>query len=305
MKQAIDIIGDVHGQYEKLTGLLERLGYRESLGVWRHATRTALFVGDLIDRGRGQLVTVKLVRSMVDAGAALCVLGNHEFNAVAWVTEDPAAPGAYLRPHTPGNHHQHRAFLQEVAGTPAHAEIIAWFMTLPLWLDLSSLRVIHACWHPPSMAVLAPYLGAGNTLTDELIRLANRRGHPAFEAVEVLLKGPEVTLPDGMSFSDKEGKLRHEVRLRWWIDDLRSYEEAAIVMPGDGAKLPDGPLPEKARSYAYRGPPVIFGHYWFKEPPRVISSKFACVDFSAAAAGPLVAYRWDGESQLSDDKLAW
>jgi hypothetical protein len=46
------------------------------------------------------------------------------------------------------NRKQHAAFLGEVDDKPAlHAEIIDWFLTLPLWLDLPELRVVHACWH--------------------------------------------------------------------------------------------------------------------------------------------------------------
>ena len=32
--------------------------------------------------------------------------------------------------------------------------------------------------------------------------------------------------------------------------------------------------------------------------PGLQSRKVACVDYSAAKNGPLVAYRWDGESEL-------
>jgi diadenosine tetraphosphatase ApaH/serine/threonine PP2A family protein phosphatase len=54
-----------------------------------------------------------------------------------------------------------------VEGEPArHAEIIDWFLTLPLWLDLPELQVVHACWHAPSMEYLAPTLRDGHYLTD-------------------------------------------------------------------------------------------------------------------------------------------
>jgi hypothetical protein len=78
---ALDVIGDVHGQYDKLVPLLSHLGYSEANGAWRHPSRTAVFLGDLIDRGPKQLATVALVRAMVEAGSAQCILGNHEFNA--------------------------------------------------------------------------------------------------------------------------------------------------------------------------------------------------------------------------------
>lgn len=71
-----DIIGDVHGHASKLTALLGRLGYRHRLGAWRHPDRSAIFVGDLIDRGKGQCETIRIAREMLDAGTAQAVMGN-------------------------------------------------------------------------------------------------------------------------------------------------------------------------------------------------------------------------------------
>ena len=79
-------------------------------------------------------------------------------------------------------------------GTHRHAEIIAWFKILPLWLDLGGLRVVHACWHEESMDVLRLLLGPNHTLTDEVILLGNRKGNTLFEAIEVICKGPEVVV---------------------------------------------------------------------------------------------------------------
>jgi hypothetical protein len=301
-----DIIGDIHGEFDKLISLLGVLGYSESGGLWRHSGRTAVFVGDLIDRGPKQLETVELVRGMVEAGAAQCVLGNHEFNAIAWVTPDPDRPGHFLRDHhKPGNRAQHQAFLDVVEGTPRQKEVTDWFRTLPLWLDLGGVRVVHACWHEESMNVLRPLLGPNHSLTDEAILFASREGHPVFNALEVVCKGPEVPLPPGISFVDKGGKVRHEVRVRWWQDDLSTYRKAAIGPPGDMAMIPDVPLPEEWKGHPYAGPPVLFGHYWFTGKPEVISRRFACLDYSVARDGPLVAYRWDGEPELANEKMAW
>jgi hypothetical protein len=152
---------------------------------------------------------------------------------------------------------------------------------------------------------LSPLMGPGQTLTDELILWGSRKDHWAYEAIEVICKGPEVALPEGFSFMDKDGKLRTEVRVRWWQDDLSTYRKAAIVPPGSEEVIPDVPLPEEWRLHPYSGPPVLFGHYWFTGQPEVISPRFACLDYSAARAGPLVAYRWDGEKELSSEKMAW
>ena len=45
MTNSFDVIGDVHGEFARLTELLAHLGYREHVGVWRHPYRTAIFVG--------------------------------------------------------------------------------------------------------------------------------------------------------------------------------------------------------------------------------------------------------------------
>ena len=134
---AFDVIGDVHGEFDKLVELLRHLGYQELAGVWRHLDRTAIFVGDLIDRGPKQLDTVYLVRRMVEAGTAQCIMGNHEFNAIAWATPDVERPGKFLRDRdNPGNRKQHEVFLREIGEESSlHGEIIAWLRTLPLcWI---------------------------------------------------------------------------------------------------------------------------------------------------------------------------
>lgn len=302
----LDIIGDVHGQFDKLVGLLSHMGYRETGGAWRHPSRSVIFVGDLIDRGPKQLATLDLVRAMVDLGSARCIMGNHEFNAIAWVTPDPDHPGKFLRDHhKPGNREQHAAFLEQVEGTHKQKEITDWFRILPLWLDLGGIRVVHACWHQASIDLLQRAMGSGQRLSDEIILLGSRKGHPIYRAIETVCKGPEVDLPEGFSFKDKEGKVRTEVRVRWWQEDLSSYRQAAIGPPGEMEMIPDLPMPVEWVGHPYAGPSVLFGHYWFTGTPTVISPRFACLDYSAARDGPLVAYRWDGEPELKTEKLAW
>jgi len=283
----VDVVGDVHGQFDKLVRLLARLGYSQSGGIWRHPKRTAVFVGDLIDRGPKQLATVELVRAMVEAGAAQCVLGNHEYNAIAWAMPDPVRPGRFLRDHdAPGNRALPRGFLDEIGeGSPRHRAILAWFMTLPLWLDFGGVRVVHACWHQASMDALKPFLGPKQSMTEELMRMSSQKGHWVHEALGIICKGPEIGSNNSTMLLENFGELPQEIRLRWWHAD-------------------ESPLAQERRR-TYSGPPVIFGHYWFEGEPAVISPKFACLDYSVASNGPLVAYRWDGESELSSEKIVW
>ncbi|MFO0745188.1 MAG: polynucleotide kinase-phosphatase [Myxococcota bacterium] len=78
-----DIIGDVHGCCDELERLLTALGYhvggtRLTPVVTPPAGRRALFLGDLVDRGPDSPGVLRLVMSMVAAGHARCVPGNHE-----------------------------------------------------------------------------------------------------------------------------------------------------------------------------------------------------------------------------------
>ncbi len=81
-----DIIGDVHGCFDELVGLLDRLGYQidaRTNGELRVTVtppngRTAVFLGDLVDRGPRSPDVLRLVMAMVEAKTAICVPGNHE-----------------------------------------------------------------------------------------------------------------------------------------------------------------------------------------------------------------------------------
>lgn len=298
---AYDIIGDIHGQADKLHALLGKLGYVQRQGAYRHPSRTAIFVGDFIDRGPQQVESVMTARRMIDAGSALAVMGNHEFNAMAWHTEDPEQPGHYLRPHTRSNRVQHEAFLKEVEGNPAlHAELVQWFYTLPLWLDLPELRVVHACWHAGYMDTLRPRLTRDYRLTPETLVAASRSGQPVFLSVEGLTKGLEIPLPAPHSFHDKDGHVRHSVRIRWWDETATRYRDLAMLSDELKTQVPDVVVPATQRM-SYDGvKPVFFGHYWMTGQPARQYAHAACVDYSAGKNGPLVAYRFDGEHEIDN-----
>ena len=83
-----DIIGDVHGCFDELVELLQKLGYEVSVGadaanedsirMTPPAGRKAIFLGDLVDRGPDSPRVLELVMGMVRDGSALCVPGNHD-----------------------------------------------------------------------------------------------------------------------------------------------------------------------------------------------------------------------------------
>lgn len=304
-----DLIGDIHGHSEPLHELLDKLGYRRDDGVYSHPERQVIFLGDFIDRGADQRGVIDIVRPMIDAGAALSVMGNHEFNAIAYFTEDPDSPGQYLREHSPKNHGQHRAFLEAYEGADDYADLIEWFRSLPLWLDLDGLRVVHACWDAELMRYLARRFKSVNQyLDDELLAAASRKGAMEYRAIETLLKGKEIKLPSGQRFRDKDGNPRHEIRVRWWDAEARTYRRAFLGPESARSHIPEDPIGIEHRiDYASDEPPVFIGHYWMEGKPETLAPNVACLDWSIASAkgGRLVAYRWDGEQVLSPDRFVW
>ncbi len=300
-----DFIADVHGHADALEALLERLGYAHAGGAWRAAGRRAVFLGDLIDRGPRQLDVIRIVRSMRDAGVADAVMGNHEFNAIAYATEDPARPGAHLRPRTGNNVAQHAAFVDAVGLDSAlHRETVAFFMEMPLWLDDGTARAVHACWSDRDMAVLAPHVDSGNRLTAAGFLATQERGSPAYASAEVLCKGPEVALPHGVTYCDHGGHVRDRSRTRWWDPSVGTL--AAGVMDAAVARaVGQAPFPEGARIPHLGGTPVFFGHYWLEGEPTLLTPDRACLDFSVAKDGHLCAYSHDGERVLDPARLTW
>ncbi|CAB4961485.1 unannotated protein [freshwater metagenome] len=315
-----DIIGDVHGQGAKLRGLLDLLGWNpDSAGTYRHTdpNRQVIFVGDLVDRGPEQREVLTIVRAMVEAGTARIVMGNHEFNAICFATRDPQSRLRFLRRHTQKNRRQCAAFIKQIPKRE-RAGWIAWFRTLPLWLDeeeLGGLRVIHACWHEASMQVIRNACGGGNVLGNDvrLYARASRAGDPLYAAVEVLLKGPEVELTsyDLPIYKDRGGVERSKARLCWWLTGVRPLAEV-LDIPANSVTKTGEPYPDlstrlstiETHGYEYEEDiTLMFGHYWHQGAPedQSYSSPFtACVDYSAAKDGPLAAYQWtNGETTIN------
>ena len=121
-------------------------------------------MGDLIDRGPKQIKALELVRGMVEAGEASCVMGNHGFNAV-----QHQMGYRELNPSDP-----HHSFLKEFPKkSPSYAKWLDWFRTLPLWLEFINYKVIHACWDTKYMSALRNMgLGVNAVLNERLLRLA-------------------------------------------------------------------------------------------------------------------------------------
>ena len=296
--QSYDLIGDIHGQHDKLTSLLTHLGYAPDGESWKHGEgRKVVFLGDYIDRGPKVREVLHTVRGMVEADDALAIMGNHEYNAVLYHTPD--GKGDWFRPRRLDRDSGLRVTLAQFGGRDEEwKEWLEWMRRLPMFLDLGALRAVHACWDAKGIARLN-----GKTIADdEFLRASAVRTTSEFAAVENVLKGPEMRLPEGCFFRDKEGKARRTVRVRWWdMPDQARVSHLAMPTPFD---VPGDAAPHELRrvpNYGLDEPPVFFGHYWMPaERERTpLATNLACLDFSAAREGPLVAYRWDGPHSIN------
>ena len=199
--------------------------------------------------------------------------------------------------------------------------------TLPLWLELgdlgghgSRLHMVHACWSQDHMDMLMngecggerPITGRSDApcLSEAgYLRACGMEESCEHQAVETLLKGPEIALPAGAVLRDKDGNERDRIRVKWWLGMGERCRDMALVGIDDLESIPEEAVPEpdvwEAIPVEY---PTFFGHYW-RSPSETIglySPSVACLDFSAVKGGPLVAYRWNrGDTCLHDDRFVW
>ncbi|MCR9293329.1 MAG: metallophosphoesterase [bacterium] len=308
-----DLIGDIHGYADELERLLTKLGYSESNGVYEHSERSVVFLGDFIDRGPKIPRVLEIARGMVEAGKAKAVMGNHEFNALAFHTPIEDSEHQTLRQRSNKNIRQHAATLQQLKDGPL-ADSLNWFRTLPMWTQIEGpdgqlCRAVHACWDARSMEQISKSLDQHGGTNSAFLADAMNKSHALYEAVEVVLKGKELGLPDGHSFLDKDGHSHNAIRTRWFEKPTLGAKYQDYVLqadPIDCDVMIASEVCDRIEPYPSDAPPCFAGHYWLRaDQPERLSSKVACLDYSVAKDGYLCAYRWDGEQEIDNSKFVW
>ncbi len=309
-QRSYDLIGDVHGCGHSLERLLDALGYRRQAGTWRHPQRMALFLGDIIDRGPRIREALHTVRDMVEAGQALCIMGNHEFNALGWHAMAPEASSReFVREHSSRHARQLRETLQQFEAHPQEwLDFLDWFQQLPLFIDAGRFRVVHACWDSALIAaVQADYPDA--RVDRAFLAQAGVPGSFAHRVFDRLLRGLNMRLPNGLAVVGDDGLSRSSFRTKFWEEDPQTYGDIVFQPAALPEQVIDQPLSraEKAELLRYGSDePLLFvGHYWRRGKPAPLRPNLACLDYSAVKYGKLVAYRLDQETQLDPQKFAW
>ena len=285
------------------------MGYVKRASGYTHRERQAIFVGDLLNRGNAVEKVIKLVRRMQDSGAAQVVMGNHEFNTLAYHIPNPNHKDVYLRPRSKKNQKQLSATLNQLSKDEIESTL-AWIRGLPMYLDLPEIRVVHACWDPWAIKRIVKAHAEFGQWTDEFMHKALDPGKKLAKAIEWTLKGKEQSLPMGEGLTDLDGFYRSRLRVRWYLPpEGKTYAEYALVRDND---LPQIPLPaaldgqthvltKKARSRCSS----VTTDYVQILSQRYLLRMLLVLTNGVARGDVLCAYRWDGEQVLEADHLVW
>src|SRR5690242_19570898 len=94
------VIGDIHGQMERLAALLYSAGLVTHKGDWLGGNARLLFLGDFFDRGPYGVEAVELAMSLQrqafdEGGEVDALIGNHDLLAIGAIR----FKGAFLANH--------------------------------------------------------------------------------------------------------------------------------------------------------------------------------------------------------------
>jgi len=299
-----DIIGDVHGHAPLLKKLLLQLGYQKTEAGYKHPERKAIFVGDFINRGPEIRKTVRIVRTMVENQNAMAILGNHEINAIIYhlkFKKDDLlvkAPQKFFM-----------SLFKTINEFSGHADEWAdhlkWFRTLPLYINLNVIRVVHACWSEPAILILKTNLPEGKIKKSVFREMYRNSKSELTQSIWTLTKGIDFKLPGDLKIINNKGVSPRSFRMRWWEQPKnKTFEEMSFESK---FVLPSYTIPEQIvpQDYPYpdNAPIVFFGHYCRFKGPHIIKPNICCVDSCVAGTNILTAYRWNGEKVLDERNL--
>ncbi|PTN07516.1 calcineurin-like phosphoesterase family protein [Mangrovibacterium marinum] len=299
-----DIIGDVHGQAGMLKDLLRKMGYTAANGYFSHPSRKAVFVGDFINRGPQIKETIRIIRSMTENAAAYAILGNHEVNALFYTLLDKE--GKHISKRWSRLRMDLNPTLAEFAGNKEKwNEQVQWMRSLPLFLELDGIRVVHACWQDENIRLLKEAFCENPKLKKKQLKLIGRNHNVLAKAFWETCKGIDFSLPKDLLIFDKEGCAHRSFRSRWWESpEGKTFEELSFE---SRFELPKYQIPKElvvAREpYPADAPIVFFGHYCMRNGSNRIKHNVCCLDSCVSRKGKLTAYRWSGEKSLLDENF--
>lgn len=299
-----DVIGELRASQTRLDALLEHLGYRRvGGGPWTHpGGRTAVFVGGVVGAGGRRGSCAAMVQAMVDAGSALMVLGPHELQVVLDAARRPRTRELALVGIATGSGGE--------ASVDADDALVAWLRTVPIWLDLPGLRVVHACWSEFDIAELRAGLDGNCLADDEALQACATPGSALHAAIRTVVHGPDVALPPHLDIRDAQGRAVRRARYRWWVDGPITLRHRALLPAGStagpgprAAELDDTPIVEAMPVWFADESPVIVGQSGFPGSPPLRTPRLLSLDHTSEHPRQTTAYRWSGEGSIDPSRL--
>jgi calcineurin-like phosphoesterase family protein len=165
--QPLFVVGDIHGRYDLLQQLLERIDAEIESRQFRDSK--LIFVGDYIDRGENSFKTLKL---LADMGEKLpenvtCLMGNHEKMMLDFLDKPEERGARWLRNGglqtlasfgiggiSEGASHERLIEVSNELSRKLPKNIDDWLRSLPLILRNGNICITHA-GADPSIAISA------------------------------------------------------------------------------------------------------------------------------------------------------
>lgn len=299
-----DIIGDVHGEATLLKMLLKQLRYEKKSGYYRHPERKAVFVGDFTNRGPEIRQTLQIIRQMVENGAAYAILGNHEINNILYHLKNELKE-PLLREKGKRYASVTKTVLEYKPYPEEWKSMRKWLRTLPLFLELGGIRIVHAYWGDKNIEILKTMLPEGKiprSIFRDLVL------HPEQELSQAILqttRGVHLVLPPDLKIYDHRSRVHRFFRIKWWESPVgKTFHDFSYESK---FHLPKYTIPPEIypqfELYPADAPPVFFGHYCQGRGPHVIAPNLCCVDACVTIRNVLAAYSWQGENSLTDQNL--
>jgi hypothetical protein len=294
-----DIIGDVHGHAQLLKKMLQKLGYVKTASGFKCPGRQAIFVGDFVNRGPEIKKTIRIIRSMVESGNATAVLGNHEINLITDHLRNKSNPFQKTEISVLKTIDEFRDDKEE------WKENIKWLRTLPFFLELEGIRIVHACWSDEAVEYLKQYLPTGRIKKDIFRKIRKEPESSVSKNIALLTRGIQFKMPGDLKIINNKGISPRSFRTKWWENPMgKTFGEISFESK---FQLPDYTIPPQivpeSMYYPESSPPLFFGHYCRKDGPHIIKHNLCCIDACIAGSKILLAYRWDGEDKLSKEKI--
>jgi len=297
-----DIIGDVHGEADKLKQLLTEIGYEKKDGSFSHPERKAIFVGDFINRGSKIRETIQIIRAMVENRNAFAVLGNHELNAIFYHLKDDL--GKYYKRRGKYRLSLDQTLTEFANYKDEYKDHLKWMRTLPLFLDLGDIRVVHACWKNENIELIKTHFNEDRIKKSKLREIFETNVIVA-DSIWETCKGVDFKLPKDLLVFDSSGQPHRSFRSKWWVNpEGKTFKQISLE---SRFKLPKYTVPKEiiqfAEPYPDNAPIVFFGHYCLNSKTGIFADNICCVDSCVSRTRKLMVYRWSGEKKLDKNNI--